>query len=74
MCLQGGREGCMCCWGEPCRARKTARRDESNSAGHKTGRNAVLILKNMHGTELGDNLERSPRQVFLVLNVTSFEI
>lgn len=60
--------------GEGCRARKTGRWDESSFEGHKTDRKTALILKNMHGTELGDNLEKSPSQVFLVLNVTFSEI
>lgn len=69
-----GEEVCMYCWGEKCRARKTARRDESSLEGHKTDQNTAVILKNMHGTELGKNLEKSPSPVFLVLNVTFSEI
>lgn len=49
--------------GEKCRARKTARRDESSTENYKVDYIPTLISEIMHGTELGSNFEKSPSQV-----------
>ena len=54
---------CMYSGEEKCRARKTARRNESNTENYKVDYIPALISEITHGTELGSNLEKSPSQV-----------
>lgn len=66
--LWGRGKVCVYFWGEKCRARETARQDESNMESHKMDRKTALLLESRivrkSYTKLGKNLEKSPCQVF----------